>query len=407
MKNYLYFLLLLLTFISCKKEEAELEPIKSQTADRFDISNSKGLAILQIADELKLFKLSITDEFLPVKVLDIDGKPLRDSNYKRYIFDHIYNIDENYVLISGSFKFSTLSNVKRKLLVDLRTGKFYDANNAIYKPFVDEHNNMFYNSGMQISKCNYTDPNNLKDEDFVFYDSYQNTFVVDKGGNVLYSRDSKWTYKTFDHIDINIQSTSQKIIHLCWLGKDGLIRYFIEDNSTREYSLYKLSNENGNFLREKIMDVAYNTSDNNTRFYGVQSDSHVIEIGSKVYIISKNSDSKNYIVDESQQKISFLELPNLHSERELTYSEDFVYIADGTLLYKIAANQTYYSSIYEDYQYKMINMGVTTENELYFSALRYSDGKNIFAKLDESNQLTILDDSEVFNETLIEYININ
>lgn len=405
MKNILYFIIISLFLSSCKKEPEDV-PVNEQIAERFDVSDAKGLAIFKKYDEFVLSKLSFENKFSPVKILDTEGALLRKVFGYKCHFDHIYRIDENYAVITGQFKFAMSSGGMYSLLVDLNTGQFYGCDHSLLNPVMDENKNIYNSYRGYITKTNYSNPTDLKTEDYVLHDYFQNTFKVDKSGNILYSDDDLWTYRTVENKDVNILTSAQHEVHISWLGNDGFIRYIEEDKDAKVYFLYKISNENGIFLKEEIGQVDYHTSANSTNFYGI-TDSYVVDLGSKTYFISKELNFMNYVYDKEQQNITILDLPELHSERKVSQNSDYVYIEDGTLLYKIAKNETAYTFMLDENSIDISTFGVTKENDLFMSGLRYSDGENVFAKIDESNQLTIINDSLGYNETLIEYININ
>lgn len=396
MQKILFFIGLLLFLGSCKKDEPDNN--SKSKPETFNIVDAKVIfGIVDADNNKKSYKYDLSGNIVPLKVYDENNNSIEESIDFSCTISEVFNLDEDYLILSGRFWGD--EDLFADQLVDKNTGKFYSYNfntssmNGIYRLHL-AGNYLYYNNlSYGICRVDISNPNHLNEEVYLPYFDFYSKYDVDKNGNVLIcnTHNSVGLFKTENGniIEFNNHS-SHELLRNEWLDNERNINILTVDLYTASHNIYILNNENGSLNKELEISLSSYGDDIDYTFLNSISGGSTISFKNKVCFFS-NYDLF-YVYDYESKAFTEIALKGACDFSKTIASDDFLYLTDGSSIYKINPNTGVTSSLIEEHQYQIIHMDVDKNNNLYINALRNSDNQYIFAKINETNSFSVIDD---------------
>jgi hypothetical protein len=339
-----------------------------------------------------------------VKYVNQDGSDI-DPNVVETKIDvhHISRFDDQLLHITGRFVlYDTIGNEMHysSILVRQSDGAIFDfakielsgeSNSFINSsPFQKDANGLIYLASLNTTNLQTAyganellrmDITNIENPSYVNIlpsGQWLQAFVVDNEGNAFYdnygldgTRDFKLIKKTGGIL------IPDKSISFPWKGTNGSLYSFIDD------AIYKLEVNNDHLIKNLVWEGEYSG-------IGIGG-GYRIEKAHAVAAISHNG------IWEFNETTNFLKLVaapeglgplNLNT---IVQTGEHVFMYKGSALYKIRISDYLFTEIVSG-KYEFYSIGAGSNNELMFSALRYSDGKKVLGKVTATNEILIIEE---------------
>lgn len=412
MQKLLIILILIGFTFSCKKDKAYI-PTEQLIGIKFDINDAEALVIANKSENFRnLYKFTNSDSLVKVNLLTTDNKIITDDKHD-FEVKGIYPLNENFILLRGSFNILSDDPSKRfdanRLLVDVRTGVFYECD--VYGTKFLQKNNPINNSifytkeGNSIVKIDISDPTAVVKELYISELDNNSFFEFDLMDNMIYG-----TIHGLGKLsDIKVKTAEGSILNLAefnpneenikfWKSPEGHFRIMSKDNETNKVYINKFSYAIGTFIKITLLELDNSNYNYSTLKYASNSS---ISCGGKTIFLSENYND-NFVYNESVNTFESIVLPEVIDRRIFIESNDYIYTLDGSSLYKIDPFLETYSHIYPFGTFELHHMEQYDNENILISAFRNADGKHIFAKIDENNNIKILlESTDLFANSIV------
>ncbi|MCP4457717.1 MAG: hypothetical protein GY816_06775 [Cytophagales bacterium] len=430
-------LCLLVSLTNCKDDDS-LNKIK--LSNSFDISDAVALAIVDQPDNARLdggkggnlFKVTVDGEYVELQLLDEDGNIIDDEEFISELFresehdgihlEQIIDIHPDYLLLLGDF--IPISWVyhndgelevesAHKLLLNKTSGKLYDLSASSFPYFHsgdndnpydfikrDQQSRVYYgtHSSHGYWRMDVSDPDAIVEESYL--PDYQiqdyRTVEVDADGNLYYLSysDNLQSYQLKARKESGGIATSN-VIGQMWTDGDLNVYMRIQNHDPLlNVSINKLSIMNG----EIVLDEIWYSEDsdeisvllNNEGYY---NDSPLVVNGeNNSLFIGENSYSYSYL--NNQIEVLDLSITGILIQK----TKSFAYFYDESngnntisRLDLVDLSVTEILLPYSDYD--IYRWFVTTNDEIRFQGLRYSDITEVNAIINSNGDLVIEEES--------------
>ena len=433
MKNKLIIACWLLTvLIGCKKDDdtdlkTDETNNQAQTFDAsiLDISDANTLTVLENSsngDSSNLYKFTSSNTFEKVEFVNQDGSKINDSQIlHRVNVSNVHIVNEDFILLFGSFKVRGTNGNEvnyKSLLVNKSSDQIFDfqefnlSNNIKLGDETfqkDGNGNIYYlNGSKEVIKLDISNPNSLVKSKVLSTGQTADYFEVDDLGNCIYKYgESSGVTNSNGTDDLRIRNPKGHIFELkmslrdnqeFWIGNNGKI-YFISydwDNG------YQPLIHTANFINDSlVIDTVWRPNNEDEKnavgnFFRTRSQgSYLIrKINSVLFVNTYYGWVKHFEFNESTNSVSVFNLPNVNDDDAIIInSESYYYIATGSDLYKVSLNDNSHSKILNTGEYEIYSMEVNNLDQLRISALRLLDGKKVFIEIDQTGNLTTINEA--------------
>lgn len=400
---FLIISLLIALNISCKKDKAYI-PTEQLIGIKFDINDAEALVIANKSENFRnLYKFTNNDSLVKVNLLTTDNKIITDDKHD-FEVKGIYPLNENFILLRGSFYILSDDPSKRfdakRLLVDIRTGVFYECD-LLGTTFLQKNNpinnSIFYTKeGNSIVKIDISEPTAVVKELYISELDNNSFFEFDLMDNMIYG-----TIHGLGKLsDIKVKTAEGSILNLAennpneenikfWKSPEGHFRIMSKENGSNKVYINKFSYAIGTFIKITLLELDNSNYNYSTLKYASNSS---ISCGGKTIFLSENYND-NFVYNESVNTFESIVLPEVIDRRIFIESNDYIYTLDGSSLYKIDPFLETYSHIYSSGTFELHHLEQYDNENILISALRNADGKHIFARIDQNNNMTIFKES--------------
>ena len=389
--------------IGCEKDDSGIDKLK-----KLDIVNASSLFITSdnflkssstksSFDGGKLFKITDAGYVEEVNYLDEEGNEISVTYYP----NAIYNVCDNYVIV-------VFDNDAIGYLVRKHDGAVFSINEAVPLRYLIDYSKMkvlqmdaqgrsyFRAHGEEqpvVTKVNFDNPESITvqrvsptNEDVVY-------FTINNEGTVIYyGYRHRIITPTGSLINIPYDVVNESVF---WQGIDGEI-YYLMSAADEQYQVVKFTIDNNALNQENYG----NPDDLGSLYWWGLGQAVKLPLQNKLYII--NRDEVFEVFNPSSQPFK-VEGLGMNSIKYGAASYYYYYIAGNNeafqpALKKVNANNNIAEDILSPGEYDVYNMIVTENDIVTFTGVRMSDGKRVIGEIDNTGNLTIVDeelDSEV------------
>ena len=428
MKQLFYFMAILsLGLLACEKDDPILNEKKTYQHPVLNITDAKMLVVFE-GDENpsgrvpgnqggdNLYKLTDSGEFEKVNYVNPDGTNIDPDLVETKMEVHyVESLDDELLFMHGRFTFYDTIGFPLhywQILVRKSDGAIFDfasiAPSRFHsdrfinsKPFVKDDEGLFYcaanlldANGMPINGSTQGPTALLRlDVSNVEHPSYINIlptgqvvqkFVVDKAGNIFYQNVSQEGGNDFKIIKrAGGLIIPDEAFLFPWIGINGSFY------SVKGEAIYKLEIQQDDLIEHKVWEwmpseeLSYMPSGIGEGFR-INRQQTTIGIGS----------NRIWEFNEATQTVKFTSLPEdlipLNYEK-LVQTDEYVYMYNGSSLYKMNISNYQYTEVTNG-KYEFYTFGTGPNNELMFSALRYSDGKKVLGKITSDDNILFINE---------------
>jgi hypothetical protein len=393
---------------------------------KFSIGDATSLVVLDnssnsggriAAESSNLYKITTSGSFEEVTFLNADNTPIDPTKTQTsVIVEKIFDVTKDYIILQGQFTaWDTLGNTQyySTLLVHKGDGAIYDFNAmdiATEAISSDGHENFFYlNNSKMVMRVDGSNPELLRKSEYLPSGQTAEYFWVDRTGNLVYQyaedkfRGRKKTGGIFE-LDIATELPggpaplpygnyyNQGI----WIGVNGKMYLETFDHGPSGYRPHYHTvsvDEQGTVAIDTVWTGAWK-DDQGGSDYIVGSGSYNMRHVNKEKSILFVGWNRAWEFFEETNTLVEVHLPQVGFFDDFFYSESYLYYRSGLDIYKISLADYSYQLIHlpQDDQFEIYSMSIGINDTLQFSALRFSDGKNIIAQIDASGIFSVVDE---------------
>lgn len=434
-KQLLFFAIALMALVTgCKKES---DPSLNNPT-RLTIAGAKYIYENPAATKATLSELaqymSINDkgERKPVRFIGAHGDTL-DLH-----ISYLKNLNSDYLILTGGFKFydQTGSVMIPMLLVNKKTEAIYAINKTMYSidmsyVYEDDAKNIYIRSGdmgmedAMIHKLDISDPNAIKISNYIPTNqgsSGASNYIINKRGFCYWAG--------YNFIEPKIKCPQERIytvqellsgekyedIHIfkSFLNDNlHIITSCRMDNNKYIFKCYELTEQGLNTLvltlKDELICTGYGYLYQSAGIHNHVTQSHLFSTGG----------SNNYTLqyNENSSKLSLLDLgiPEIKTEYNNDYthqnstvglSSAFMYdkTANEFFIIKLSDNSVNKISLVGKYELYTME-GNPNSDEVTFSGLRFSDGKNVVGTIDKDGNFSVMESINANKETVLIRLN--
>ena len=397
--------------IGCEKDDSGIDKLK-----KLDIVNASSLFITSdnflkssstksSFDGGKLFKITDAGYVEEVKYYDEKGNEISVTYYP----NAIYNVCDNYVIV-------VFDNDAIGYLVRKHDGAVFSINEAVPSRYLIDYSKMkvlqmdaqgrsyFRAHGEEqivVSKVNFDNPESITVQRVSPTNEQVGYFTINHEGSVIYygfvGGDANVSVHriitpTGSLINIPYDVVNESVF---WQGIDGEI-YYLMSAADEQYQVVKFTIDNNALNQENYG----NPDDLGSLYWWGLGQAVKLPLQNKLYII--NRDEVFEVFNPSSQPFK-VEGLGMNSIKYGAASYYYYYIAGNNeafqpALKKVNANNNIAEDILSPGEYDVYNMIVTENDIVTFTGVRMSDGKRVIGEIDNTGNLTIVDeelDSEV------------
>ena len=445
MKNKLMIACCLLTvLIGCKKDDdtdlkTDETNNQAQTFDAsiLDISDANTLTVLENAsngDNSNLYKFTSSNNFEKVEFVNQDGSKINDSQIlHRVNVSNLHIVNEDFILLFGSFKVRGTNGNEvnyNSLLVNKSSGQIFDfqefnlSNNIKLgdETFQKDGNGHIYylNGNKEVIKLDISNPNSPVKSKVLSTGQTADYFEIDDLGNCIYKYgESSGVTNSNGTDDLRIRKPTGQIFELkvplrdnkeFWIGNNGKI-YFISYDWNNGYQPLI---HTANFINDSlVIDTVWGPNNEEEKnavgnFFrtGSQGSYLLRKTNSVLFVNTYHGWVKHFEFNESNNSVNVFNLPNVDDDDAIIINSDsYYYIATGTDLYKVSLSDNSHTKILNSGEYEIYSMEVNNLDQLRISALRFLDGKKVFIEIDQSGNLTTINEAVDRKGIILKQIN--
>jgi hypothetical protein len=417
MKNIILYILLPVTILmgSCKKKDEDAKV--SQTISKIDISGAK---ILFFTEENggkgnRLMKIKSDGTIETVKMLDQSGNEMKEYPIPQVLSNANLNFlllstsgtsnvypDQGFLVKKQDGSITSLSNYG----VPYYENRYGRRNNKVN--LTDVSDNIYYRGikggGISVVKLNTVNPSYVTGQIITPSDERVNDFDLDVYGNVLYDAFNTSTnvFRIKKSTGGLVNMPSNFLSEYYWIGTDGNFNYNVISGSDINSSNFDQISDVFDF-KKRISTLSKISLKRTTLYTLPYSDKLIAITDSKIYELENSTNTP--------KEITSVPVSNIKVVGKSLVNGDLYIVGDngGQTILKIDLNNNYsYTKLLTSGKYDIYDMEVFEDGTVYFSALRMSDSKNVFVKIDDAGTETLLNETlnqkGIFMEKATEYI---
>lgn len=416
--------LTLLFAIACEKNNEEGKTYQNVT---MDITNADMLVLYQDGQDKVKSTATVSDNHSNLYKLTAQGlervifsaeddKPIEEEETEVFV-ENIVPLGDQIILFQGNFRFGETEYWQ--ILVRKSDGAIFDFSGIHLNhmstdltlngsPFQRDGNERYYFKGDIVTHDDNSDgtPSATVDEHALIrmtitnienptYEDIQpagqlfHKFTVDNNGNVYYMEESSPSpeLKVIKNTG-GILLLEDQHVSIPWKGVNGHVYTFIGND------IYKLEVQEEEVIKTKVWENPDQDFGSGYSTYGFRVD----KSNSVLFISSDGSENgssstdmigKSWEFNETTHSLTEVEVPL--NPGKIVQTDEYVYMYGGNKLYKMQNSNNVFTDISSG-EYEFYTFGAGNDNELVFSALRYSDGKKVTGRLTTTDQLEIIDE---------------
>jgi len=417
---------------SCSDNDS---PAKLEVYQRpaLDVKNAQSLAAISsntggrvagaTADQqTQLYKLTADGSLAPVTFINADGTNADTTLEQTISVSSIVKVNNDYIEMNGNFAVWDTTGVNQfysSLLVRKTDGAIFDFNESLampdfYRPGDDifpqdaAGNIYFLTRNRSVSRLDLKAPDNLTQTDYLPGGQVVYNFSIDKNGNCAYN------YNNLAQGSIRMRKVNGGLEDIMvegrtnagyWTGANGTI-YFVT-YATGNSSIHTLEVVDNKVITTQVWitddvntyTMFLDTRESNNAPYRIKKKNSIVFVG------SNTEGARSWEFSEIDNTVTLLDLPSFSESRIIVQSDKYYYIAHKTDLYKIDLETHQYTKLFSTGQYQVYAMSVSKDDVLQFSGLRFSDGKKVFAQVNATNALSILNETAGMQATVLQRLN--
>lgn len=396
-------------FIACSNANNlsnDNDSINESPIISFNIENAKALIVYPENNSNRSARSSIdtaSGRFMKINQNgDIEAIKARreDGTYDNSIIPStIIDVSEQFIIIGFSTNVllvnKTNGNVYDLSSIGLPSGNSY--NGTKKNVYTDRNGCIYYLVGGIVKKIDITNENSVTAANYTPDTDSISSFVVSLDGDVLYT--------TQDNVRIRKRNGGLYNIIL----NDYYNRYSFVGTDGKIYHVYEIA---GNPRASRI-DIDENYNVTLTQVKDLSNHGHIYEDGQIEWIyftdrILAISPMPWEVEDPTHniRSLSHMRSGALANAKIVKGGGNYWFVAsrDG-LIRKINPNNDEYETYLSANEYDFYKMEVTSNDEVYFNALRMNDAKKVFGKIDSSGNIEILDDNLTAEIVILKKLN--
>lgn len=432
----IFFLILLLS--SCKEEVADDDEVEIETISKpiLNINEFQSLVIINDENEnspdsteSNLYGVN-TDNELQKIGFSLQKEPNKSTPTYKIVAENIYNVNEEYIFISGYFESWTTENqevVLQAILLNKNSGDFFDMSehpvllNATLsgdRVFQEDENGYLYFKSKTperdvVKKLEIIDSESI--EVTALNSNYHRTrtFEIDSKGNCFFyfndeqqgddfSREYKVITTAGNLLDLDIEN---KFNRQSWIGSDGDFYLTTEHqkDGPQEWAIHKVIVENGQLKIDSLWEKEYSSIEAKgiTTMSRTEDNYYTMRLGGKVYFLVKNKQFGDQLTrpffNFEEQTSELLKLNDLYADisqdAQIGYNTNSYYINNLDRLLKVRFQSNEIIEILPKNKYNINEFSVSNDNRVFVCAKRNSDNKNVLIRIENNNEV-VIDESE-------------
>lgn len=433
----IFFLILL--FPSCKDEFGDDEESKIETISKpiLNINDLQSLVIIKNSEngsgnddnESNLYGVN-TDNKLNKIGFSLQRDPNGSNPPYKIVAENIYNVNEEYIFISGYFESWTTTKqeiVLQSILLNKNTGDFFDMsehpvllNSTLSGDRVfqeDENGNLYFKSKTTerdvIKKLEIDNSGSI--EITTLNSNYLNprTFEVDSKGNCFfyfndkpedddYTREYKVITADGTLLDLDIEN---KFNRQSWIGSDGDFYLTTENQKegSQEWAIHKVVVENGQLKIDSLWEKEYSyiEAEEMTSMDRTEDNYYTMRLDGKVFFLVKNKQFADQLTrpffNFEEQTSELVKLNDLYADisqdAQIGYNTNSYYINNLTQILKVSFMSNDFVYMLPENKYNINEFSVSNDNIVFVCAKRSSDNNDVLIRIENNNEV-VIDENE-------------